>query len=101
MGRIRLFQSGCSQSSYFPVLPDKVNESSGSEIVIVYLLTENVPFVDKPQFLADVVVSSDRAIETPFRPFSQSVISRNILSSQVNLSILPIEQNLHVGDITM
>ena len=30
-----------------------------------------------------MVVSSDRTIETPFRPFSQSVISRNILSSQV------------------
>ncbi|XP_020604881.1 protein FAM149B1-like isoform X2 [Orbicella faveolata] len=46
---------------------------------------------DKPQFLADVVVSSDRAIETPFRPFSQSVLSRNIFSSQVILSKLPIE----------
>lgn len=44
---------------------------------------------DKPQFLADVVVSSDRAIETPFRPFSQSVISRNILSSQTRLKPFP------------
>lgn len=32
---------------------------------------------DKPQFLADVVVSSDRVIESPLRPFSQSVMSRN------------------------
>lgn len=40
---------------------------------------------DKPQFLADVVVSSDRAIESPLRPFSQSVMSRNHFSSQSRL----------------
>lgn len=48
---------------------------------------------DKPQFLADVVVSSDRVIESPLRPFSQSVMSRNIVSSQVNLSKLTIKSN--------
>ncbi|KAJ7391677.1 hypothetical protein OS493_017374 [Desmophyllum pertusum] len=40
---------------------------------------------DKPQFLADVVVSSDRVIESPLRPFSQSVMSRNHFPSQTRL----------------
>ncbi|XP_078359550.1 protein FAM149A-like isoform X2 [Oculina patagonica] len=44
---------------------------------------------DKPQFLADVVVSSDRVIESPLRPFSQSVMSRNIFSSQTRLKPFP------------
>jgi len=38
---------------------------------------------DKPQFLADVVGSSDR-VESPPRPFSQSIMSRNPFPSQVN-----------------
>ena len=37
---------------------------------------------DKPQFLADVVGSSDR-VESPPRPFSQSIMSRNPFPSQV------------------
>ena len=41
-------------------------------------------FADKPQFLADVVGSSDRVIESPLRPFSQSVMSRNHFPSQVH-----------------
>lgn len=40
---------------------------------------------DKPQFLADVVGSSDRIIESPLRPFSQSVISRSHFPSQIRL----------------
>lgn len=64
------------------------NEQSVCKVTINYV---NLPsthhyLADKPQFLADVVVSSDRVIESPLRPFSQSVMSRNIFSSQVNLS---------------
>ena len=47
---------------------------------------------DKPQFLADVVGSSDR-VESPPRPFSQSIMSRNPFPSQVNsffLLVFPI-----------
>lgn len=40
---------------------------------------------DKPHFLADVVGSSDRIIESPLRPFSQSVMSRSHFPSQIRL----------------
>lgn len=40
---------------------------------------------DKPAFLADVVGSSDRVIESPLRPFSQSVLSRSYFPSQMRL----------------
>lgn len=42
---------------------------------------------DKPQFLADVVGSSDR-VESPPRPFSQSIMSRNPFPSQTRLRTL-------------
>ena len=82
------FLCECRFLHFFPCIVSKNlylnwNLSSCCFDVVIRVLRSFSEILDKPQFLADVVGSSDR-VESPPRPFSQSIMSRNPFPSQVN-----------------
>ena len=82
------FLCECRFLHFFPCIVSKNlylnwNLSSCCFDIVIRVLCSFSEILDKPQFLADVVGSSDR-VESPPRPFSQSIMSRNPFPSQVN-----------------